>query len=80
MAGHGSAPPPDRGSHPGRQVGRLPYGQGGPHPSLSDETVAAIEARSKAKVAGYINRRLTDTLTDDERAEQEYLRRSEYED
>ena len=22
MAGHGSTPPPDRGSHPGRQVGR----------------------------------------------------------
>lgn len=45
MAGHGSPAPEDRSTHPGRQVGRKPWGEGGPHPSLSDATVEAVRQK-----------------------------------
>jgi len=51
MAGHGSPPAPDRANHPGRQVGRKAYGEGGPHPSLSDAQVESVRQQTAANSA-----------------------------
>ena len=51
MSGHGSPPAPDQANHPGRQVGRKAWGEGGPHPSLSDAQVEGIRQTTARNAA-----------------------------
>jgi hypothetical protein len=50
-------------------VGRLPYGQGGPHPSLSDEQVESVRQQAAKNTAR--NRYSEDTLAEGERLRRE---------